>query len=84
MPKTKIHLSNKKIGFFIVDSRDKIIETGDEEHQSDWDRSYVEMNKSKMNNDVFVSFNKRENEEMGKRPVYRPILNCKIIKIEQL
>lgn len=83
MPKTKIYLSNKKIGFFIVDSRDKIIETGDE-HQSDWDRSYVEMNKSKMNNEVFVSFNKKENEKLGIRPVYRPIINCKITKIETL
>jgi hypothetical protein len=84
MPKTKIHLSNKKIGYFIIDNRGKIIETGDEEHQSDWERTYVEMDKSKMNNDVFVSFNKRENEKIGKQPVYRPILNCKIIKLEQL
>lgn len=83
MPKTKIHVTNPAIGFFIVDNRDKIIETGDE-NQKDWERSYVEMNKSKMNNEIFVSFNKKENEKLGKRPVYRPIINCKITKIETL
>ena len=80
---TKIYLSNPNIGYFLVNSKDRIIETGDS-NLLDWDSSFVEMHKSKMNNEVHVSFNKVHNEKLGKRPVYRPILGCKITHIENL
>ena len=80
---TKIHVSNPKIKYFTVNNRDKIIDTGDE-NIGDWDMTYVEMNKSKMNNDIFVSFNKHHNEKIGKEPIYTSLLNCKITKIETL
>jgi hypothetical protein len=82
MSDTKIHLSNPSIGFFIVDKHDKIIDTGDT-HKGDWERTYVEMDKSKMNGEIYVSFNKKQNEKIGKTPVYVE-LNCKITKIETL
>lgn len=82
MPKTKIYLDDPKIKYFTVDNRDKIIDTGDTD-KSIWDMTYVEMDKLKMNGNIFISFNKRQNERIGKLPVYTP-LNCKIIKIETL
>lgn len=82
MPKTKIYLDDPKIKYFTVDNRDKIIDTGDTD-KAIWDMTYVEMDKSKMNGNIFISFNKRQNERIGKPPVYTP-LNCKIIKIEIL
>jgi len=82
MSKTKIYLSNPKIGFFTVDRRGKILETGDT-RKGDWERTYVDLDRSKMNQPVYVSFNKGYNEAVGKEPVFVD-LNCKITKIEQV
>lgn len=80
---TKIYVSNPDIGYFLVNSKDRIIGTGDS-NKLDWDRSFIEMHKSRMNNEVYVSFNKIDNEAIGKRPIYRPILGCNINKIENI
>ena len=80
---TKIYVSNPEIGYFVVDSNDRIIETGDR-NELDWDRSFVEMHRSKMNGEIYVSFNKIENDAIGKRPVYRPVLGCEIVYIETI
>lgn len=82
MPHTKIYVSDPNIKYFTVDNQDKIIDTGDT-NKFVWDMTYVEMDKSKMNNPIFISFNKKHNEKIGKEPVYTP-LKCKIIKIETL
>lgn len=83
MRKTKIFLSNPQIKYFIVNHLDKIIETGDP-NTSDWDSTYVDLDRSKMNKEVYVSFNKKHNEKIGKKPTYVTLNNCIITKIESL
>lgn len=69
MTRTKLHLNNPKVKYFVINSVGRILSTGDR-HKKDWEDVYVHLDLTKIKSPIFVSFNKKENEKIGKEAVY--------------
>lgn len=73
-----VFIDHPEIGYFILNSKGKIVHS---EYCYDeiWDGAYLDLSTIKINHHPKVSFNKRENERIGKQAVY-DTLSSKVSK----
>lgn len=71
----RILIDNKQIKFFDLNTRGKIIGTGDPERTT-WDRVYIDLDKLEVGKPPSLTFNKLERESQGLLPVYTDLNYC--------
>lgn len=71
----RIKLDNEEIKFFDLNTRGKIVKSGD--HQpTTWDRVHVDLDNLEVGKPPRLTFNKSERESIGKEPVFTNLNYC--------
>lgn len=81
---TKIYVDNDEIVFFQFNRKGRITANGDVDDTSKtWDSVFIDPTSVNVGECPKISFNKRENERLGKEPAWVR-LNYPITKIEKI